>query len=332
MSTEYSFMELWTEFHYDITKATHQLLALLRGAEMTYDSGQLYRQRESTRFNPWSLSAASPSYLDSYPVIEGTDAVNLFQQRGEVEQLAYKGWVVEVASVWEHNYRGRLKRATEAAGSSHAIQPKLSVMGDFQKVRNDLVHNRGLAIKSARNKCEELKQFSAGEPITLDMFFVLDFLHRLGCLSRSLHFVKPELDNRAFKWEFTSIDNLKSRNPTPKIVPVRTELEANPESGELWFLISLVFSNGFFSQHAGSTELSDTKENWEVLRDIIKSVCITEEGNLDSEAPWMKAKAQDIYELAVGDLDTPNADLEKRTFPRLGFPGPWIHFREPPQA
>ena len=44
MSTEYSFMELWTEFHYDITKATHQLLALLRGAEMTYDSGQLYRQ------------------------------------------------------------------------------------------------------------------------------------------------------------------------------------------------------------------------------------------------------------------------------------------------
>ena len=95
-------------------------------------------------------------------------------------------------------------------------------------------------------------------------------------------------------------------------------------------MVSLVFSNGFFSQHAGSTGLSDTEENWDDLREIIKSVMITEEGDLDSEAPWMKAKAQEIYELAVRHLDTPSVDREERTFPTGSFPGPWIKFRNPP--
>lgn len=332
MSTMSSLSKLWDEFYYDVAKATFQLLVLLRGAELTLNSVLLDRQHDSPGIRSLFPSIASPSYLDSYPMIHGTDVMVLLQQKGGVEQLAYKAWVVEVAGIWEHNYRGRLKRAIEAEGMSYAIQPELNVLGDFQHIRNDLVHNKGVAKTAAMDKCEELKWFCEDEPITLGIFLVLDFLHRLGCLHRSIRVVELEPGFRGYLWEFASIENLRSRNPTPRIVSFRTGLEANPESGEIWHLVSLVFSNGFFSQHAGSTGLSDTEENWEDLREILRSVRITEEGDLDSEAPWMKAKAQEIYDLAVHDLYTPNAEREERSFPKGGFPGPWIKFRNPPNA
>ena len=46
----------------------------------------------------------------------------------------------------------------------------------------------------------------------------------------------------------------------------------------------------------------------------------------------MKAKAQEIYELAIRDLGTPGSDQEGRTFLTGGFPGPWIKFRNLPMA
>ena len=120
---------------------------------------------------------------------------------------------------------------------------------------------------------------------------------------------------------------LLSRQPIPRIISVRTDLEIHPDSGEIWFLISLVYSNGFFSNHAASTGMTNSSENRTQLGKLLDDVAITPQGDLDGPAPWLKVRAKDIYLAAVDAHEKHQKGESGQEFPKGGFPGPWIKFR-----
>ena len=316
--------ELWIRFYHDVARVTFHLFTLLDGAEAVYAKDLPIYQNIAPEVRRWSVrSMSGPSYLDLYPQVMGPDILDMLRREGTVEQLAYKGWVVEVYRLWEDRYRGQFEEAFAADVSSEVIPPELTAMGDFRHIRNDLVHGNGNASEDKTGKCELLNWFRVGERIVLNASHVLDFLHHLGCLGFSPFYTGSELSN----WRFGPEGDLLSRQPVPRIVSVRTDLEVHPDSREIWFLISLVYSNGFFSNHASSTGLSDNAENRRQLNEWLSCVNITPEGNLDGPQPWLKVKAEDIYARAVAAHTKHQKGEGNPEFPQGGFPGPWIRFR-----
>lgn len=84
-----------------------------------------------------------------------------FAPEGEVVRTLGQQWIVMVAAQWNDHYRGRIAKALGIDRNDVGD----AVMGDLTKMRNDVVHHRGIA--SARNtgRCEALTWFREGEPI-----------------------------------------------------------------------------------------------------------------------------------------------------------------------
>ncbi len=322
MINEAELNKLWKSFYLDVTKLTYKLFTLLHGTELVY-AGEFPRYSSlSTVERQWSVrSFSGPSYLDLYPRIFGPDILDLMRRGGEVEQLVYRGWIVELYRLWEDRYRRKMQEIFNRYDDS--IPPRLTVMGDLRHIRNDIVHGGEKATAENIGKCELFEWFEIDERILFDISHVLDFLHHLGCLKFGFIYTGTESSS----WDFAPMNMLLSRDPVPKIVSVRTDLEVHPVSKEIWFLISLVYNNGFFSQHAISTRLSDNSENMTKLLKQISAVKITDNGDLDGPQAWLKARAQDIYPGAVHANFKSNEDENKQEFPKGGFPGPWVQFR-----
>ena len=327
MTNEGDLVRLWKMFHHDVTKVTFQLFTLLHGSELVYNKELPLYNRGRPEARKWGIPYLSgPSYLDLYPTVLGTDILNILGRGGEVEQLAYRAWVVEIYRLLEERYRKQIEEAFRTDGVRDTIPPVLPVMGDFRHIRNDLVHGDGKASEEETGKCEVLEWFQSGDQIVLSVSHVLDFIHHLGCFGFNIIHTGSELS----RWRFGTNDMLLSRQPVPKIVSVRTDLEVHPDSEEIWFLISLVYDNGFFSHHASPTGVKNSDDAWAQMRQLINEAKITPEGDLDGPVSWLRAKAQDIYPRAVETYARFLKGENKQDFPKEGFPGPWIKFRNAP--
>ncbi|MCY4427055.1 MAG: hypothetical protein OXC05_08505 [Halieaceae bacterium] len=104
-------------------------------------------------------------------------------------------------------------------------------------------------------------------------------------------------------------------------------METHPETKEIWFLISLVYNNGFFSNHASPTGIIHSDESWKKVYADIDSAEITSEGDLTGDLPGLRAKSDEIYEAAVEAHEKHQRGEDKQEFPKGGFPGPWVKFR-----
>lgn len=89
------------------------------------------------------------------------DVVRNFQADGQAHQLLMQQWVITMASRWEV-LRPRLAAARGVDLNDVAI----NAFGDLNRVRNDLVHNVGIANQSA-TRCHTLRWFKEGEEIVL---------------------------------------------------------------------------------------------------------------------------------------------------------------------
>lgn len=87
------------------------------------------------------------------------------------ETLAHQ-WVVSLYTAWEHHFRVDL-------ATVHACQPgdvKHPVLGDLRRLRNDVVHHRGVVSAGNAGGCEVLRWFAPGDRIRLDAQHFQEFM------------------------------------------------------------------------------------------------------------------------------------------------------------
>lgn len=84
-------------------------------------------------------------------------------------------WIVNIYAHWEHEYRNRF---AAAKGFATVDEYKEPIFGDMRLIRNDIVHNGGVA--EACDRAEELKWFQNGDAIAITNDHVKDFMERQG--------------------------------------------------------------------------------------------------------------------------------------------------------
>lgn len=93
-----------------------------------------------------------------------SEAVRQVQDNGPVEALLGRQWVVSVYALWEEEYRPRLAKA-HGRDPAEEMYP---LLGDLRRIRNDVVHHRGIATADNTGHCEVLRWFQSGEVIRVD--------------------------------------------------------------------------------------------------------------------------------------------------------------------
>lgn len=95
---------------------------------------------------------------------------------GPVAEQLGQQWLVLVCTECEDHYRQQI---ADAAGVTKN-DVKFPVMGDVSKMRNDVVHHRGVATKGNSGRCEVLTWFKPGDRMLIPQARVREFMEQLG--------------------------------------------------------------------------------------------------------------------------------------------------------
>lgn len=309
--------------YYDITRATRHLFATLHGLEFVRDE---QRQWYST-MTPETLNAGmrvplKPSYLDCQPDVLDRHPLEDLERDGAVEQFAYRAWIVEVYSRWEHGFRPQFKAAVGPVG----IPPQINVMNDLRHIRNDLIHAHGQATKEHCGKCEVLRWFEPGEQMIFSTRHVLDLAHQIGCMG--IFPTETASGYRIARWTDLGIPaQMRTRHPAPKIVSLRTEPVVHEETDELWATVSVVYDNGFRLQSARPTGWQRSEQAFGELRRLLSQMYVAANGDVIGPEPWLCMSGRGSYLAAIDDLEgKARGEGPPMDFPKQGFPGPWVKF------
>jgi hypothetical protein len=90
-------------------------------------------------------------------------------------------WIVLVASLWNDHYRDRLAQAKGVAKN----EVRDRYLADINRMRNDIVHHRGIATAHNTGRCEVLKWFSVGEEMHVYAAHIAELVAYLGTVQRS---------------------------------------------------------------------------------------------------------------------------------------------------
>lgn len=309
---------LWNRLSYEINTATTALMYLLRGLE-------LVRETDTVDYHELPLSqrefvGRSPklSYVDVPMVQTGRKfGRNEFLAReGNVEQIAFKGWVEHIYNcVWESDIRNRLK---DSRSGPNAIRPEGDVIGDFGHIRNDLVHNKGIAQVGETGKCTVLKWFEPGEPMVLGMRHVFDFLNHMGMMST---FPNIAEDGSAAGWMcFAEMEDQFKITPTPSVVSLRTFYAGELDNGCSLYGIGIVFDNGVFANFPLEHPKDDC--SFKEREQYIGTACIDSNGNLCLPNGTVIERIE-LYLQSVAALCSGGQQIEG-----IGVPGPWYRIRK----
>ena len=221
---------------YKTVLATCKLFYLLESVEKAPELTP-----DSLDFTPFPLSVA----LEFSPVNKVPEPASIWGTEGLLVQLAYVGWMAEIDGAWTKYRESDPLGDGDRGGLKHGIETEL--MGDFHKIRNDIVKN-GAVAQGRTGNCKVLNWFKKGEPIILRVRHVVDFLHKLGAwYGRDLIHTPT---SGMLKWRFRT-DGWRSSS----IVSHRVEVEQ--QDGEWLLLLSVAFADGVCACYAIETAKTD---------------------------------------------------------------------------
>ena len=317
-------------FVYEVNRATASLLYLLWGMELVRSNEPfLYNRHDqlSPDDQKFALCFQRLSYVDVPLSLTGisSDLNKLLEREGEAEQLAFKGWVEEVYnSIWESRLRDelrdRLRDELRETLKDFEITLKVDVLGDLRHIRNDLVHNKGIASEDEAGKCKVLKWFGPGDHIILGMHHVFDFLNQLGFMTMRLSY-KKFLSGTIIWWGLSPDMDGKTpeRNPIPKLVSLRTFIDTRLKDKP--YAISVVFENGVFVNTVIDAEIPtelipDDLDPWEKIRSIYekKIVHLDEDGNVRFTNGSVMDRER-LYRKAIAFLSKKESTIDREARP-----------------
>ena len=157
-----------------VLRHTADLLTILEWADRALGDEESYGE-DGTGRAPAGMSVAMVSVPGDDYGFEDDSSTNAGSE-GPAAQLAYKAWLVLIAGLWE-----RFRNKTPLGRRDDPRYRMLNdLYGDWQKIRNDVLKNNGVASKEKSARCELLKWFGEGETIRFRLDHVLEFLHRMG--------------------------------------------------------------------------------------------------------------------------------------------------------
>lgn len=295
-------------FQYEVGKSTTMLMYQLAGIEV---------YRKAFPKQPGVSIPPDVPGLCISPTVSGPDLDTLLGPQGMAAQLAYRGWIDHLATIWEHIYRVRMKEEMEVlVPSGQFILPKMAALGDLQRIRNDFAHHYPTATEGESGKCIRLTWFKPGDHLVLTMAHVLDFLNQLGILTKT-----PAIASEGVCfWSVVGDkDKLLAWDPPPKLISVRTDEGPEPD----WIGLFLVFDNGFFT----NTFLPAPKW-WAESRtnpDLILQGRLDQKGDVVFPGGFTVRTAE-IYVAAV------NAHFDPSSHRSGGVPGPAFRIADGPTA
>lgn len=232
-----------TRFAYPVLEHTAQLFAILEWADHAAGHDQPFVGDPPEGHAPAGMSVS----LVSVPIDECYSAVTEAGSEGRLAQLAYKGWIVLLAGLWE---RFRQAEPIYDRQTGPPMGLLATLYGDIQKIRNDVLKNNGVAKNSAR--CELLNWFDKEETIRFNVDHVLEILHHMGHPLRTyLLFDSDRRPAHTTGWRVRSSRHAPTprlagrRLPRWRVVSTRvivTELEE--DSAEHTLGISIMFADG----------------------------------------------------------------------------------------
>ena len=235
---------LWHSFLYEVHRATASLMYLLQGMESVRRGELLPYSKLPSSQKQYAACFPKLSYVGVPLSLSGIpfDPNDMLRLEGEAEQLAFKGWVEQVYNgIWESSYRNEMRDSFEGTG---IIRPQADPIGDLRLIRDDLIHNRGIASAEKTGRCTILKWFETGDRMILGMRHVFDFLNQMAFMTTTPGF----LDDGSFAaWTvFPGMESTLRNRPTPRLVSLRTAMDKELEDGTTWYVVSVVFENGVF--------------------------------------------------------------------------------------
>ena len=308
----------WNSFLYEVNKATMALIYLLQGMEAVRNSElDRYVEVDNGQELRGSLSPKVTN-VDIPLVIAGKspDIIGLIERGGDAEQLAFKGWVEQVYScVWESSLRNKMK---DRSYGTDVIRPLSDPIGDFGYIRNDLIHNRGVATAKETGRCKVLKWFEPGQPIVLSMRHVFDFLNHMGFMTQMAGFTQ---DGISCGWMvFPEMEQSLNNRPVPNLASVRTALVRQLDDGTIHYAVSVVFENGVFVNKPVNYP-PDGKSNRQRTK-FFERTNIDQDGNLRFPNGDVITR-ENLYKEAVDVMVHGGQQIEG-----MSVPGPWFQVRK----
>ena len=290
-------LRLWHSFSFEVIKATTSLMYLLKGMDLMRDHvmPQYNQIPESSRQSvhiPVDLTG-----VDVSPVLLGSDLDDQLKHEGDADQVAFKGWVVQVYHIWEAHFRNALSNTFEG---DNIIRLQVEAMGDLRLIRNDLIHHNGVATKGNAGKCEILKWFEPSEPIILGIHHVFDFLNQMGLMRSTPKVFQDGQDFKGHYWSLrTDRHEIVEQEAVPKLISLRTSIDNDSEDGSPRYMVSVAFQNGVFGNGAVDILAGDFTEQGK--REFFNKAEVDTDGNLS--VPNIGAiQASTLYDRCINYL------------------------------
>lgn len=303
-NTERELSFLWMAFAYDVLEATQNLLYLLSGIELQHRSILSENTDVPPEHRANRRHSSGLTYVNASVTAFGFDMFEITQRCGRAEQLAYKGWLVDVYGRWEDHYRSKTQRTLRSVSAiDDTIRPQLPVLGDLRLIRNDCVHNGGIASHEYTGKCTLLRWFEPGEHIIFDITHVLEVLHKLRLTT-------DNMTGRVFSDSvkiagYQSYKTDAARNRQPRIISVIADIDTIVGAKEFCLTLDLMYSNGIVGRHANRLGISEDNSSSADLMTLAREIQLTPDGDLVGpiELGLGFVAAQAAYETTLKWLD-----------------------------
>lgn len=109
---------------------------------------------------------------DKYARFNASDLPRLLAIDGPVAVQLGQQWAVFVFAEWEEDLRPRLANAWNRPMN----EIRVDVFGDLRRMRNDILHNRGVASDNWSGKCAVLRWFKPGDRIVITAKHIAEFI------------------------------------------------------------------------------------------------------------------------------------------------------------
>ena len=311
-------------FHYEVMDRTQSLYALLGCTETAHNmvlSLPVASRPLAERVNTRSFN--TPTYSLAFPMVTGFDGLDITCREGRAEQLAYRGWFTDVYGLWDY-YREQLHALFEAqVTASDLIKPEADAFGDLRLIRQDIVHHKSVASSHNTGRCKLLTWFEPGAPMVFRLSHVLNLLHQMGILKQGLsaNLGHNGITFEIASWTGYSIDALRSWQPVPKIVSVRSDFFQIPDSEQAGIHLSLLYENGFFFDHSNPVDNpSNTRQRLQ-LHDLIRRTQLMRNGDVIVPALSMVLTSEEAYVTSVDAYESMlNGTAGDAVVPPMGGP------------
>ena len=299
---------LWRAFQHEVNVATNSLFFQLSAVH-----GYHVAERRRLGQTGESVGGAAETLDDAARLGEDTSFFATYPRLRAFPVLAGEPLVRSTCTAGrESHYRNQLKHVIR--GLPGAVLPRQQIVGDLGRIRNDLIHNNGVAQRRNVAKCRILRWFREGERMQVKTRHILDFLKQMAWLNEA----PLRITQQPVRLSIWHVDRSgEPEEPTPALVSVRPMV--SPEEPELRYRYGagIAFENGVFGAVAMGPEREEPEAQAKERAREWMNMTVNEDGDLH---------VPDIGTVAASKLYRSCLSTERRQGPGIWQPA--FQFRE----